>query len=170
MSFKYLVSVSGWLPNERLSPPADMCVHIYNWNIVACDVKHQYTHPPFPYMEVVGSLICMAKFPRAAHGQQSGQLSVCFSVWVLTKLRKAFLEECFSTRGSTQTQPAGPHADDFNEVKKGLPWGLRLQKGEVNIFHTLFSRTYVGTLTDAEINVYEKQCFMQAQITKIGKI
>ena len=25
--------------------------------------------PLFPYMEVVGSLICMAKFPWAAHGQ-----------------------------------------------------------------------------------------------------
>ena len=34
----------------------------------------------FPYMEVVGSLICMAKFSRAAHGQRNGQLP-CFFVW-----------------------------------------------------------------------------------------
>ena len=25
------------------SQPAHLCRHIYNWNIVACDVKHQYT-------------------------------------------------------------------------------------------------------------------------------
>ena len=25
-------------------PPAHLCRHIYNWNIVACDVKHQYVH------------------------------------------------------------------------------------------------------------------------------
>ena len=28
------------------SPPAHLCCHIYNWNIVACDVKHQYTAHP----------------------------------------------------------------------------------------------------------------------------
>ena len=30
--------------NFFFSPPAHLCRHIYNWNIVACDAKHQYTH------------------------------------------------------------------------------------------------------------------------------
>ena len=34
-----------WEPDRRynffFSPPAHLCHHIYDWNIVACDVKHQ---------------------------------------------------------------------------------------------------------------------------------
>ena len=30
--------------NFFLSLPAHLCHHIHNWNIVAWDVKHQYTH------------------------------------------------------------------------------------------------------------------------------
>ena len=36
-----------WEPDRRynfFSPPAHMCRHIYNWNIVAWDVKLRYTH------------------------------------------------------------------------------------------------------------------------------
>ena len=37
-----------WEPDRRynffFSPPAHLCRHICNWNIVACGVKHKYTH------------------------------------------------------------------------------------------------------------------------------
>ena len=36
-----------WEPDRRynfFSPPAHLCRHIHEWNIVACDVKLQYTH------------------------------------------------------------------------------------------------------------------------------
>ena len=36
-----------WEPDRRYNfffgPPAQLCRHVYDWNIVACDVKHQYT-------------------------------------------------------------------------------------------------------------------------------
>ena len=56
--------------------------------VMGCLLSCPLSCPLFPDMEVVGSLICMAKFPwaahgsplrcpRAAHGQRSGQLP-CF--------------------------------------------------------------------------------------------
>ena len=39
--------LSRWEPDRRynfFNPPAHLCRYMYDWNIVACDVKHQLTH------------------------------------------------------------------------------------------------------------------------------
>ena len=55
--------------------------------------------PLFPYMEVVGSLICMAKFPLAAHGQPT-PLPTC-SPWAAKWAAPLF----FSVWGETTWNP-----------------------------------------------------------------
>ena len=50
---------------------------------VGCQLSCPLSCPLFPYMEVVGSLICMAKFPWAAHGQPTPlpTCSPCAAKW-----------------------------------------------------------------------------------------
>ena len=39
--------------------------------VVGCPLSCPLSYPLYPYMEVVGSLICVAKFPWAVHGQST---------------------------------------------------------------------------------------------------
>ena len=49
---------------------AHWAAHFFSYlQVVGCLLSCPLSCPLFPYMEVVGSLICMAKFPWAAHGQ-----------------------------------------------------------------------------------------------------
>ena len=52
-----------WEPDRRFniffSPPVHLCRWLYNWNIVTCEVKHQYTSSPAIDMHIGEVRLCI---------------------------------------------------------------------------------------------------------------